>query len=202
MTEQLPPDPSKCPPHGALVSRCSDGGRPGSSRGYERPRGPAQGPQRVPQGRRSPREGLSSAFLVQLPGSVCPAPVEDQPSERPAASGEDGFLPGPPVPQPPAPSPRNPVPCCRGRCGVESGEGGQRPVWYHPHYLRLPRWLSGKEPACPYRRHGFDPWVGKTPWRRAWQPTPVFSPGESHGQRSLAGYGPWGCKELHVTEVT
>ena len=51
---------------------------------------------------------------------------------------------------------------------------------------------SGKEPACQCRRHkrrGFDPWVGKIPWRRAWQPTPVFSPGESHGQRSLAGYG-------------
>jgi len=39
-------------------------------------------------------------------------------------------------------------------------------------------------------RHGFDPWVGKVPWRRAWQPTPVFLPGDSHGQRSLAGYSP------------
>ena len=38
------------------------------------------------------------------------------------------------------------------------------------------------------RRWGFDPWVGKIPWRRAWQPTPVFLPGESHGERSLAGY--------------
>ena len=41
-------------------------------------------------------------------------------------------------------------------------------------------------------RCGFDPWVGKIPWRRAWQPTPVFLPGESHGQRSLVGYSPWG----------
>ena len=40
------------------------------------------------------------------------------------------------------------------------------------------------------KRCGFDPWVGKIPWRRAWQPTPVFLPGESHGQRSLLGYGP------------
>ena len=39
---------------------------------------------------------------------------------------------------------------------------------------------------------GFDPWVGKILWRRSWQPTPVFLPGESHGQRSLAGYNPWG----------
>jgi len=43
---------------------------------------------------------------------------------------------------------------------------------------------------CQCRRRGFDPWVGKLPWRRGWQPTPVFLPGESHGQRSLAGYSP------------
>ena len=60
---------------------------------------------------------------------------------------------------------------------------------------RLPRWLGGKEFARQCRRpkrHGFAPWVGKIPWRRAWQPTPVFLPGESHGQRSLAGYSRWG----------
>ena len=45
------------------------------------------------------------------------------------------------------------------------------------------------------RRHGFDPWVGKVPWRREWQPTPLFLPGESHRQRSLASYNPWGSKE-------
>ena len=48
----------------------------------------------------------------------------------------------------------------------------------------------------------FDPWVGKIPLRRAWQPTPVFLTGESHGQRSLASYGPWGCKELGMTELS
>ena len=54
----------------------------------------------------------------------------------------------------------------------------------------FPRGASGKEPACQWRSHRcrFDPWVGKIPWRRAWQPTPVFLPGGSHGQRSLAGY--------------
>ena len=52
----------------------------------------------------------------------------------------------------------------------------------------LPRWLSGKESACQYRRQGLDPWVWKIPWRRKWQPTPVFLPRASHGQRSLAGY--------------
>ena len=47
---------------------------------------------------------------------------------------------------------------------------------------------------------GFDPWVRKIPWRRKWQPAPVFLPGESHGQRSLAGYSPWDSKELGTTE--
>ena len=42
---------------------------------------------------------------------------------------------------------------------------------------------------------GSIPWVGKIPWRRAWQPTPVFLPGESHGQRSVSDYNPWSCKE-------
>ena len=48
----------------------------------------------------------------------------------------------------------------------------------------------------------FDPWAGKISWRRAWQPTPVFLPGESHGQKSLRGYSPWGHKELETIEVT
>ena len=52
------------------------------------------------------------------------------------------------------------------------------------------------------RRCGFSPWVGKISWRRAWQPTPVLLPGESHGQRSLAGYNPQSCKESDTTEVT
>ena len=62
----------------------------------------------------------------------------------------------------------------------------------------FPGGAGGKEPACQCRRckrHRFDPWIGKIPWRRKWQPTPVFLPGESHGQRSLACYSPWGSKE-------
>ena len=54
--------------------------------------------------------------------------------------------------------------------------------------ISLPRWLSSKESACQCKRHGFDPWVRKIPWRREWQPTLVFLPGKSHGQRSLEGY--------------
>ena len=49
---------------------------------------------------------------------------------------------------------------------------------------------------------GFDPWVGKFPWRRKWQPIPVFLAGKFHGQRSLVGYSPWSCGELDTTEHT
>ena len=66
----------------------------------------------------------------------------------------------------------------------------------------LPWWLSGKEPACQCRRPRFKPWVGKFPWRRKWQPTPVFLPGKSHGQRSLAGYSPWGRRRVEPDLVT
>ena len=50
------------------------------------------------------------------------------------------------------------------------------------------------------KRYRFNPWVGKIPWRRKWQPTPVFFLGESHGQRSLAGYSPRGHKESDTKE--
>ena len=62
----------------------------------------------------------------------------------------------------------------------------------------FPWWFSGKESPCQCRRLRFDPWIGKVPWRRKWQPTPVFLPGESYGQRSLAGYSPWGHTELDL----
>ena len=64
---------------------------------------------------------------------------------------------------------------------------------------------SAKESICQcrrHKRHGFDPWVGKILWSRKWQPAPVFLPGESHGQRSLESYSPWGCKESDMTEAT
>ena len=56
--------------------------------------------------------------------------------------------------------------------------------------------------AGDVKRCGFDPWVGKIPWSRAWQCTPIFLPGESYGQRSLVGYSPWGHKESDKAEVT
>ena len=60
-------------------------------------------------------------------------------------------------------------------------------------------WLTGKESTCLRRTHRFDPWLRKIPLNRKWQPTPVFMLGKSHGQRSLAGYSPWGPKESDTT---
>ena len=64
----------------------------------------------------------------------------------------------------------------------------------------FPGGTSGKESSCQCRQCRLDPWVGNTPWRRKWQHAPVFLPGKFHGQRSLAGYCPWGCRESDTTE--
>ena len=58
----------------------------------------------------------------------------------------------------------------------------------------------GKESTCNAGDAISTPGSQRFPWRRSWQPTPVFLPGESHGQRSLAGYSPWGCKEWDTSE--
>ena len=64
----------------------------------------------------------------------------------------------------------------------------------------VPWWLWQDRVCLQCRRPGFDPWVGKIPWRKKWQPIPVLLPGELHGQRSLASPSLWGCKELDMTE--
>ena len=66
----------------------------------------------------------------------------------------------------------------------------------------FPGGLSGNKSTCQCKRRGFNPWVGKIPWQRKWQPTPVFLPGEFHGQRSPVGSmgSPWGHKESDLTE--
>ena len=66
----------------------------------------------------------------------------------------------------------------------------------------LPWWLSGKKSTCQCRRHRFDPWVGKIPWRRKWQPTPVSLTRKCNGQRSLAGCSPWSYKRVGLDLVT
>ena len=71
--------------------------------------------------------------------------------------------------------------------------------------MGFPGGANGKELACQFRRHKkleFNPLVRNIPWRRAWQPTPVFLPGESGGKRSLVGYSPWGHEESDMTEET
>ena len=71
-------------------------------------------------------------------------------------------------------------------------------VWVH-------RWFSGKEFAgqCrSSRRPSFNPWIRKIPWRRKWQPIPVFLPGESHGQSILEGYSPWGLQRVRYDWAT
>ena len=68
--------------------------------------------------------------------------------------------------------------------------------------IQTSRWLSGKEAACRCRRRrkgGFNPSVRKIPLSGKWQPTPVFLPGQFHGQSSLVGYSPWGHKESDMT---
>ena len=68
----------------------------------------------------------------------------------------------------------------------------------------LPRWHKGDGFTCQCRRHRrcrLHPWVGKIPWRRKWQPTPVFLLGKFHGQRSLAGYRSWGCRVRHDVDI-
>ena len=73
------------------------------------------------------------------------------------------------------------------------------------HIAGFPGSASSKEPACQCsrcRRLRFDPWVGKIPWRRAWQLSAVFLPGESQGKRSLAGYSSWCYKKSDTTKAT
>ena len=95
-----------------------------------------------------------------------------------------------------------------------SGEAGQKmEMWKYLQQLILltiicqvgfPGGSDSKKSTCPCRRPRFDPWVGKIPWRREWQPTLVFLPGKSHGQRSLAGCSrgrTMGLPELDMTEL-
>ena len=69
----------------------------------------------------------------------------------------------------------------------------------------LPWWLRGQRICLQCRRHrwhGLDPWIRKIPWRRKWQPTPVFLPGKFYGQGSLVGYSPWGSQRVWHDWVT
>ena len=84
-----------------------------------------------------------------------------------------------------------------------TGQGCQKAGFLLPSVqaeASLPRGLVLSHTHLQCGRCRFDPWVRKIPWRRTWQLTPVFLPGESHGQKSLAGYSPWDRKESDMTE--
>ena len=66
--------------------------------------------------------------------------------------------------------------------------------WWALNHYGLPWWLRRYSVCLQCGKPGFNPWAGKIPWRRKWQSTPVLLPGKSHGQRSLVGYSPWGCR--------
>ena len=72
-------------------------------------------------------------------------------------------------------------------------------------YICFPGGSVGKESTCnaegACRIYGFDPWVGKIPWSRKWQPTPTFLPRKSHGQRSLASFNLLGRKSIYYTYI-
>ena len=78
-------------------------------------------------------------------------------------------------------------------------------LWQFGCVVAFPSGASGKRTCLPVqetKRRGFNPWVGKIRWRRAWQCTTLFLPQESHGQRSLMGYSPWSHKESGTAEAT
>ena len=96
---------------------------------------------------------------------------------------------------------------CRlwGRTESDTTEATQQQQQQQGDIKGFPGGARGKQPACRFRRcrrRGLDPCVGKIPWRRTRQPTPVFLRGESHGQRSLAGYSPRGHAESDTTDAT
>ena len=81
---------------------------------------------------------------------------------------------------------------------LNKGKGKQHIVWgYIYMWASLVIQMVKNLPAV---LETLDPQAKKIPWRRQWLPTPVFSPGEFHGHRSLVGYSPWGCKESDMTE--
>ena len=86
---------------------------------------------------------------------------------------------------------------CLGWVSKDDWEVRRNKIYLREWAFLMPQ-MAKNLPAM--RDPGFDPWVGKIPWRRAWQPTPVFLSGESHGQRRLADYSLWACKESDMTE--
>ena len=111
--------------------------------------------------------------MCKLPcAHSCPQRSSSLPDGCACGLGQQPLLPG----------------CCSARLAPDDVRMRLTVTW------ALPVAQMVKNPPA-MRETGFDPWVGKSPWRREWQPTPGFWPGESHGQRSLAGYSPRGCQK-------
>ena len=152
--------------------------------------------------RREPAQ--HSVFHTRFPArSLARLPLHPCSQEPLFSSGS------PPWREPPSHLPWVPCPVLGTHIGVPSASPSSVPSpMCSPEFQNLvlvgfPGGASGKEPGCQRRRrkrHGFNPWVGRIPWRRAWQPTPVSLSRESHGQKSLEGYSPWGHKESYTTE--
>ena len=159
-------------------------------------------------------KSLSSVWLFATPWTVT--------YQAPPSTGfsRQGYWIGLPFPSPgesSQPRDRTQVSCVAGRCFTLWATREATLKWNRQvtksqilcystfmRYLKwskFPRRLNDKEHICQCSRHRLDLWVRKIPWRREWQPIPVFLPGESHGQRSLKGSkSPWGCRELDTTE--
>ena len=87
---------------------------------------------------------------------------------------------------------RNSIKKCKGIKYLLEYQGNVN--YFHSDVPSVYWFIWHSTPKLCSMEYGFNSWVGKIPWRRKWQPTPAFLPGESHGQRSLAGYSPWDHK--------
>ena len=123
---------------------------------------------------------LSAALPVSAP-----ARPAQQPRRQRSSRGVSGFPGAPTLAPRHSPDTVSVTPTC-------PWDGS---AWVLP--LRSVRLPWGSVAMSPPAVRRFDPWLGKIPWRREWQPTPVFLSGESHGQRSLVSYSPWGCRVGH-----
>ena len=87
-------------------------------------------------------------------------------------------------------------------CGASIQRKSQFKKIHATQYSGFPTGSVRKKSACQCRRCVFNPWVGKIPQRKKWEPIPVFLPGESHGQRNLVGYSPWGHRRVRHNLAT
>ena len=132
----------------------------------------------------SSKEPVQSVSVMSEIAACPPSPVADNPSALPSPTSSSSSR-----------------PAFFRRCTCQCDKG--QPLYHYRGTTErkrasppgLARWLGWERICLQCRRPEFYPVVGKIPWRRKWQATPVFLPGESHGQKSLVGYSPWGCKE-------